>query len=107
MADSFRKKSKCGFWNCVAAIDGMLVWTSQPSESTDDMGIGPSKFCNGRKCKSGIINMQGICGPNKKFLDITCSHPVCALLALATLFPQQNQSASQEEQGSSELSSHR
>lgn len=74
IADAFRKKSKCGFWNCVGPIDGMLVWTSQPSESTDDMGIGPSKFYNGRKCKFGM-NMQGICGPDKKFLDITCKHP--------------------------------
>jgi hypothetical protein len=74
MADDFRAKSGCGFWNCVGAVDGMLVWTCKPSEKADDMGIGPAKFFNGRKKKFGL-QMQGTCGPNKKFLDVTCNHP--------------------------------
>jgi len=74
LADGFKAKSGCGFWNCVAAIDGMLVWTSKPSEKSDDMGVGPAKFFNGRKGKFGL-QMQGTCGPNKKFLDVTCNHP--------------------------------
>jgi hypothetical protein len=74
LADQFKEKSGCGFWNCVSAVDGMLVWTSKPSEKTDDMGVGPLKFYNGRKHKFGL-QMQGVCGPNKKFLDVTCNHP--------------------------------
>ena len=74
MALEFKSKSGCDFWNCVAAVDGMLVWTHKPSEKTDDMGIGPLKFFNGRKKKFGL-QMQGVCGPNKKFLDVTCCHP--------------------------------
>jgi hypothetical protein len=74
MALEFKSKSGCDFWNCVAAVDGMLVWTNKPSEKTDDMGIGPLKFFNGRKKKFGL-QMQGVCGPNKKFLDVTCCHP--------------------------------
>jgi hypothetical protein len=58
----------------VAAIDGMLVWTNMPCKKTDDLQIGPAKFFNGRKGKYGM-NLQGTCGPNKKFLDVTCSHP--------------------------------
>jgi hypothetical protein len=74
LAIEFKAKSGCGFWNCVGAIDGMLVWTNKPAEKSDDMGVGPLKFFNGRKKKYGI-QMQAVCGPNKKFLDVTCSHP--------------------------------
>ena len=74
MADQFKAKSGCGFGNCVAAVDGMLVWTSKPTEQTDDMGIGASKFFCGRKMKFGL-NIQAVCGPDKRFLDVTCCHP--------------------------------
>jgi hypothetical protein len=74
LANDFKAKSGCNFWSCVAAVDGMLVWTNKPSEKTDDMGVGPLKFFNGRKKKFGL-QMQGVCGPNKKFLDVTCCHP--------------------------------
>jgi hypothetical protein len=74
LAVEFKAKSSCGFWNCVGAVDGMLVWTNKPSEKSKHMGVGPLKFFNGRKKKFGI-QMQGICGPNKKFLDVTCCHP--------------------------------
>ena len=76
MADEFKLKSDCGFGNCVAATDGMLVWMSMPAEKTCEMGVGPLKFFNGRKMKHGL-QMQGVCGPNKQFLDVTCHHPGC------------------------------
>lgn len=74
MADQFKEKSGCGFGNCVAAVDGMLVWTSRPTEKTDNMGmgIGPGKFFCGRKYKFGL---KAVCGPNKRFLDVTWCHP--------------------------------
>jgi hypothetical protein len=74
MAQEFTAKSKCGFDNCVAAKDGMLVWTDSPSESMDDMGIGQGKFYNGRKKKYGL-NMQAICDANRRFLDVYVGHP--------------------------------
>ena len=67
-------RSKCGFDNCVAAVDGMFVWISQPSEKSDDTGIGQGKFFCGRKKKFGL-QLQGTCDANRRFLDITFSHP--------------------------------
>jgi len=74
MARQFADKSKCGFNNCVAAKDGMLVWTNKPSEKMDDMGIGNGKFFSGRKSKFGL-NMQAICDANRRFVDVYVGHP--------------------------------
>jgi hypothetical protein len=74
MAKGFEKLSKCGFSNVVAVGDGMLVWTSKPTEKTDDLGVGPKKFFNGRKSKFGI-NMQAFCDHKRRFVDVYCSHP--------------------------------
>ena len=74
MAAQFADRSKCGFNNCVAAKDGMLVWTNKPSEKMDDMGIGNGKFFSGRKSKFGL-NMQAICDANRRFVDVYVGHP--------------------------------
>ena len=74
VAAGFREKSDASFSNCVGCIDGMLVWTSKPVEKTKVLGIGPSKFFSGRKGKFGQ-QMQAICGPDRKFLDVYCDHP--------------------------------
>jgi hypothetical protein len=74
MAEEFAAKSNCGFNNCVAAKDGMLVWTNKPTETMDNLGIGSGKFFNGRKSKFGL-NMQAICDANRRFLDVYVGHP--------------------------------
>lgn len=72
LANEFKNLSTPSFDNCCAAVDGMLVWTSQPNKD-DDIGIGTAKFFCGQK-KFGL-NMQGVVDARKRFLDVDISHP--------------------------------
>ncbi|KAG7348755.1 DDE superfamily endonuclease [Nitzschia inconspicua] len=47
MAASFAAKSKCGFENVVAAVDGMLVWINKPSDKIEGLGVGPGFLKDG------------------------------------------------------------
>ena len=74
VAAGFQFKSDAGFSNCVGCIDGMLIWTSKPSEKTEDLGVGPSKFFCQRKGKWGS-QLQGVCDVDRRFLDVHIHQP--------------------------------
>jgi hypothetical protein len=74
LADDFAAQSKCGFTQCCAAVDGMLVWMNKPIEKINDAGIGPGRFYDGRKKKFGL-NMQGTVDSKRRFLDVFVRHP--------------------------------
>ena len=61
-----KKLAKC----CVGCIDGMLVWTHQPTlKDCKAVGISQSKFWCFQKSKYGL-NFQAICDVELCFLDI-------------------------------------
>ncbi|KAG7368275.1 DDE superfamily endonuclease [Nitzschia inconspicua] len=74
MAASFAAKSKCGFENVVAAVDGMLVWINKPSDKIEGLGVGPGKCYCGRKKKYGL-QMQAVCDANRRFVDVYVGSP--------------------------------
>lgn len=75
IADEFRLKSSIGFWNCVGAIDGILIWTHKPTVmELLLLGFGAKKFFCGRKKKFGV-NMQAICDAKRRFVDYEIKHP--------------------------------
>jgi hypothetical protein len=50
LANDFRNNSTAGFYSCLGAIDGMLVWIHQPSkEDVQLTKCGKAKFFCGRK----------------------------------------------------------
>jgi hypothetical protein len=54
IAESFKAKSRIGFDNCVGCIDGLLIWTENPSEKqAHEMKTGSKAFFCGRKGKFG------------------------------------------------------
>jgi hypothetical protein len=86
LAAGFQESSAAGFDCCVAAIDGMLIWTECPSKrETEKAKIGPKKFYCGRKKKFGL-NMMGTVDYMCRFLDVQISHPgsTSDFLAFAT-----------------------
>lgn len=74
VAAEFQRHSSADFANCVGCIDGMLVWTCKPSETTEVMGVGSGKFFCGRKKKFGV-QIQAVCDYKRRFLDVSCGHP--------------------------------
>ena len=70
--------SKCKgprFDTCIAAIDGMLLWTERPTEAMCELAkCGPRKFFCGRKHKYGL-NLQGVCDYESRFLEVSIFHP--------------------------------
>ena len=75
IASRFAQKSDVGFDNCVGCIDGILIWTNQPTKNVvEEVGLGPKKFLCGRKKKFGL-NMQAICDDQRRFIDTEISHP--------------------------------
>lgn len=77
IANGFRERSDVGFDNCVGCVDGMIVWTCKPTETAEELGIGPGKFFSGRKKKFGL-NFQGVCDHRRRFTDVYCFHPASA-----------------------------
>lgn len=75
VVDGFKEKSSIGVWNCVGAIDGILIWTHKPRWiELLALGYGPKKFFCGRKKKYGV-NMQAICDAHGRFIDFEIKHP--------------------------------
>ena len=71
IASGFAAKSKAGFDCCCGAVDGLLIWTHQPTEEDCELlGVGQKKFHCGRKNKFGL-NLQAICDADCRFLDIS------------------------------------
>lgn len=75
IANEFQKKLAAGFDCCVGAIDGILVWTEQPTpQDCDAAQCGATKFYCGRKKKFGL-NMMGTVDHVGRFLDVEIRHP--------------------------------
>jgi len=75
LAKGFKELSDPGIACCVGAIDGLLIWTEQPTERDClKAEVGPKKFMCGRKKKFGL-NLQGTCDYKGQFLDISIGHP--------------------------------
>lgn len=75
IAEGFKNKSAVGIEICAGAIDGLLVWTEQPTKADcEEMGKGQREFYCGRKHKFGW-NLQAVCDSNGKFLEVWIKFP--------------------------------
>jgi hypothetical protein len=75
IASGFFQKSGAEFDKVVMAIDGMLVWTVQPSaQECSDVGVGERSFHCFRKDKFGLLLLAG-CDHRCRFRWADCSHP--------------------------------
>jgi hypothetical protein len=75
IADGFFQKSAAGFDNVVMAMDGMLVWTTQPTKQDClDVGIGERSFHCYRKDKFGLLLLAG-CDHLCRFRWADITHP--------------------------------
>jgi len=75
LAKEFGTLSDKGFTCCVGAINGLLIWTKQPTgRDCLQSKVGPKKFMCGRKKKFGI-NLQGTSDCRGRFLDVLMGHP--------------------------------
>ena len=71
IAAEFEAYSAAGVKGCCGCIDGLLIWTHQPTEAEcEEIGVGSSKFMCGRKLKFGL-NLQAVCDSKLRFLDIS------------------------------------
>ena len=87
MAAKYRELSDIEIECCVAAEDGILIWTLKLLDTElEELGIGPSKFMCRRKKIYGL-NMQACCGADKCFIDFGIKHPATTsdYLAFTTL----------------------
>ena len=61
ISNEFSQRSKAGFSNCISCIDGMLVWTENPSKKeSEEVGVDDGKFYCGWKGKFSF-NLQAVC----------------------------------------------
>ena len=75
IADGFAEMSGAGFKNVMMALDGMLVWTIQPSKKECDyLKIGQRCFHCYRKDKYGWLLLAG-CDHQTKFRWCEINHP--------------------------------
>lgn len=74
MAAAWKAVSSVDFDCCAGAIDGVLIWIHQPTESDADVsGPGRKKFFCARKNKYGI-NCQAVCDSRGRILDISMGY---------------------------------
>lgn len=66
----FKAKSDVDFDNCAGCVDGILIWTHQPTVNDEVAGVSPMKYYCGRKHKYGL-NMQAVCDYRCKILEIS------------------------------------
>ena len=77
IAAGFRAKSAADCHQIMLAVDGMLVWTNQPSkEDCQDLNIGERNFHCYRKDKFGVLLMAG-CDHRCKFRWADVKNPGC------------------------------
>lgn len=75
IAAGFLAKSAAGFDKIVMALDGMLVWTSQPSRADCEyLKMGERSFHCFRKDKFGMLLLAG-CDHRAKFRWADVTHP--------------------------------
>jgi len=75
IARGFFMKSGAEFDKVCMAMDGMLVWTTQPTEQDCiDVGVGERSFHCFRKDKFGLLLLAG-CDHKARFRWADCSHP--------------------------------
>jgi hypothetical protein len=75
IAEGFRMKSAADFDKIVLTVDGMLVWTTQPSkQDCGDLKIGVRSFHCFRKDKFGVLLMAG-CDHKCRFRWADVKHP--------------------------------
>jgi hypothetical protein len=75
IARGFEEKSDAGFTMCAGCLDGMLEWMEKPTAAVcEEAKCGPMKFMCGRKKKFGL-NLQGVCGVEGRFIDVSIGHP--------------------------------
>ena len=74
IAREFQAVSGVQFSNCAGAIDGLLIWISQPSErDAKEAGVSRKKLLCARKHKYGL-NMQGTCDRRGRILDMSINY---------------------------------
>ena len=86
LVSNFSSKSSMNFENFVDCVDGILIWTNDPSKPVlQRAGLGVIKLFCGRRKMFGL-NMQAICDDKLRFLDIDIAHPASTsdYLAFAT-----------------------
>lgn len=78
IAKGFQNKSSVDVPNCVGAIDGIVIWTEEPSkQDCAEVQIGSGKFYCSKRAKFGF-NMQAVCDSNCKFVEVWIQHPAAA-----------------------------
>jgi hypothetical protein len=75
IAEGFKEKSAVDFDKIILALDGMLVWTKQPTAAEcEDLNVGERLFHCYRKDKFGMLLMAG-CDHKCKFRFADIRHP--------------------------------
>lgn len=75
IAAGFAAESEAGFDCCAGAIDGILIWLTQPSQKEcKSVGCSSAKFFCSRKHKFGM-NCQAVCDVRGRFLDMSIVYP--------------------------------
>jgi len=83
LAQEFAKRSQAGFECCVGAVDGILIWILEPSDSCSRIShCDATKFFCGRKHKFGI-NCQAVADCRGRFLDMSIRFPASTSDCLA------------------------
>jgi hypothetical protein len=78
IAEGFRKMSAAKFSRCAGPLDGMLVWTKQPTEADcEEICVGQRSFYCHRKSKFGML-LMAICDNKCRFRWADITHPGCA-----------------------------
>jgi len=75
IAEGFKMRSRAGFDKICLAVDGMLVWTVQPSRADcEELRVGKRQFHCARKDKFGMNLMAG-CDHMYRFWWADIQHP--------------------------------
>jgi hypothetical protein len=75
IAAGFAAESEAGFDCCASAIDGILIWLTQPSQKEcESVGCNSAKFFCSQKHKFGM-NCQAVCDVCGRFLDMLIVYP--------------------------------
>lgn len=83
IAEGYRRVSEANIDCCAGTVDGILIWTTKPTEmDCIRVNCDSGKFFCGRKHKFGL-NMQAIADVHGKFLDVSIMYPASTSDTLA------------------------